>query len=157
MKQIKILLSVLLLSSSTIAQENPWTPRTKSVDLWNVQDSITASQHPSNVDSISQLDINRFVSINYKTSHVFVRSMLTCGGINIIGVPINFVKSNKESELATNVYDKFQDANPTATDETLLKVRKRIRGKRNKTRIGGSVVGSVISVHIIAFVSIFKF
>lgn len=157
MTQFKTLLAALLLASNIIAQENPWTPKTRSVDPWYIEDSLTISQHPSNADLISQDDINRFVSVNYKTAHVFGRSLLTCSGINVIGAPINFVKSKKESELATDVYEKFQEENPTATEETLLKVRKRIRGKRNKTRIGGSVVGSVISLHIIAFVSIFKF
>ncbi len=156
MTQLNIILYALFLSLSTMAQENPWTPKTKAVDIWYMEDSLTTSQHPSNSDTISQIDINRYVSVNYKTAHVFGRSLLTCAGINIIGAPINFVKSKKESELATNVYEKFQVENPTATDETLLKVRKRIRGKRNKTRVGGSVVGSVISLHIIGFVAFFK-
>lgn len=157
MRQLKTILYILLFASNSFAQDNPWVPQTKSTDLWYAQDSISRSNQPQRLYSISQKEVNEFVAMNYKTAHVFGRSLLTCAGLNVFGTPINFVKSKKESSLAIEVFDQFQEEHPEASEETLLKVRKRIRGKRNKTRIGGSVVGSVISVHLIAFVSIFKF
>ncbi|MCH2232005.1 MAG: hypothetical protein MK105_16840 [Crocinitomicaceae bacterium] len=151
MKHLKITLSLLhiLISSLAMTQDNPWDNQTGSSDPWDQK--VTYHNYP---DSITQRDINRFVSDNYRTRKEFGRSLLTCTFLSAFGTPINFIKSEKESERATVVYKEFQRKNPKANDETLLKVRKRIRRKRNKTRLGGSIVGSVISLHIIGFIAV---
>lgn len=149
--KINIAALFLLLSSLTIAQENPWHNPTSSDDPWGQEGMPNDYQ-----DSISQRDINRFVSGNYKTNKEFGRSLLTCTFLSAFGTPVNFVKTEKESERAVAVYNEFKKDNPRANEETLLKVRKKIRSKRNKTRVGGSIVGTVISAHIIGFIALFN-
>ena len=153
MTHLKINIAVLFLLISSVAstQENPWDNQTSSNDPWGQEG--TSNDYP---DSISKRDINRFVSGNYKTNKEFGRSLLTCTFLNAFGAPFNFVKTEKESERAIVIYNEFKKKNPKANEETLLKVRKRIRTKRNKSRVGGSVVGSVISLHIIGFIALFN-
>lgn len=149
--KIKITSIFILVAGMTFAQENPWETTSNNNDPWS--ETTTVSTLP---DSITQRDINRFVSGNYKTNKEFGRSLLTCTFLSAFGTPANFVKTEKESERAIAVYDEFRRKNPNANNETLLKVRKKIRSKRNKTRVGGSIVGTVISAHIIGFIALFN-